>query len=320
MKTTVLGRRTLGRTGLQATIVGLGSGGFSRLGAGQNKGDDNAVRVVRAALDAGINLIDTAEAYGTEEVIGSVLQEVGRQRDGLILSTKVSYKTQKRLKTAAEIEAALDASLKRLHTDCVDIYHVHGITIDDYAAVVESTLPVLLRMREKGKLRFIGITEYFGGDTRHAALVRAVEDDYWDVMMVGFNLLNTTAREMLFKTTQAKGIGVLCMFAVRQALISLERLGTYLNLHVRDKGLDARVLQALPLVRHLLESGQCASLTEAAYRYCRYEPGIDCVLAGTGSEEHLRQNIADIQKPLLPADFIAQIEPLFAGLAELSGQ
>jgi L-galactose dehydrogenase len=174
---------TLGRTGLHATILGLGSGGFSRLGAGQNKGDENAARVVHVALDSGLNFIDTAEAYDTEAMIGAAL---GKARPAdLILSTKLSYRTQERLKTPAEVEASLDASLRHLGVECIDLYHVHGVHVDHYQAVVADILPVLWRMREKGKLRFIGITEAFGGDTDHATLRRAVQDDYWDVMMVG---------------------------------------------------------------------------------------------------------------------------------------
>ena len=309
---------TLGRTGLRVTAIGLGSGGFSRLGAGQNKGDANAAQVVRAALDAGINFIDTAEAYGTEAVIGSALQQA-RPHD-LVLSTKLSYRAHDRMKTPAEVEASLDASLSKLHVDCIDIYHVHGVRAADYPEVVASIVPTLQRLREKGKLRFIGITEVFGSDTDHSTLQRAVNDDCWDVMMVGFNLLNPSARERVFAATQPKGIGTLCMFAVRQALISLDRLESYLQLHVKDRGVDARVLQAVPLLRGLLESGACGSLTEAAYRYCRHEPGLDCLLVGTGSEEHLRQNVIDAQKPPLPADFLASFEPLFAGITAMSGQ
>ncbi len=309
---------TLGRTGLQATFMGLGSGGFSRLGAGQNKGDDNAARVVHAALDAGVNFIDTAEVYGTEAAIGVAL---GRQRPSdLILSTKLSYRTQERMKTAQEIEASLDASLERLGTECVDIYHVHGVRAEYYDAVVADVVPVLWRMREKGKLRFIGITEAFGSDSDHAMLRRAAQDDCWDVMMVGFNMLNTSARQMLLGATRAKGIGTLCMFAVRQALISVDKLESYLRMQVHDKGVDARVLGALPILRDLLASGACQSLTEAAYRYCRYEPGLDVILVGTGSADHFRQNVVDIQQPALPTAFITAIEPVFNGITSLSGQ
>jgi aryl-alcohol dehydrogenase-like predicted oxidoreductase len=311
-------KKILGRTNLSATMLGLGSGGFSRLGAGQNKGDENSQQVVSAALDAGVNLIDTAEGYDTEAAIGNAIRHVDRSQ--LILSTKLTYKTDGRLKTPAEVRASLEASLRRLQTDHVDIYHVHGVKLEDYPAVVNNILPVMQRMRAEGKLRFIGITEGFASDTGHKALQRAVQDGYWDVMMVGFNLLNLSARDLLFQATRAKGIGVLCMFAVRQALVSLPDLESFLQKKMSAHELDAQVLQAASLLRGLIESGQCGSLTEAAYRFCANEPGIDCVLSGTGSAEHLQQNIVDIQKPPLTAEFLARYKPLFAGVTVLSGQ
>ncbi len=311
-------QKILGKTDLHTTVLGLGGGGFSRLGTGQNKGDANAQQVVRAALDAGVNHIDSAEAYGTEEAIGNALRDGERSR--LILSTKLSYQSVGRLKTPAEVRASMEGSLRRLQTDYVDIYHVHGVKAGDYTLIVEHILPILQRMREEGKLRFIGITESFSTDTDHQTLRLAIQDDYWDVVMAGFNLLNLSARDMLFQTTLAKGIGMQCIFAVRQALVSLDRLQGYLQRQVDGQGVDRRVLQAIPLLRELLDSGQCDSLTEVAYRFCAHEPGAGCVLSGTGSVEHLRQNIADIQKPPLPDDFLKRYEPLFAGITALSGQ
>lgn len=309
---------TLGKTGLRPTRIGLGSGGFSKLGMGQHKGDANAMQVVRAALDAGVNFIDTAEGYGTEAAVGEVIRHY--ERSQLILSTKLSYKADGRIKTPAEIEASLRASLQRLHTSYVDIYHVHGVNAADYPAVMEQVLPTLQRMQTLGLLRFIGITEGFASDTAHRALTLAVQDDCWDVMMVGFNVLNHTARERVLRTTQAKGIGTLCMFAVRQALISVDRLDAYLQQQTRERGVDARVLQAVPVLRELIAAGECTSLTEAAYRYCRHEPGLDCILVGTGSVEHLRQNVVDALKPPLPQEAVARIEHLFEGVDALSGQ
>jgi len=138
--------------------------------------------------------------------------------------------------------------------------------------------------------------------------------------MIGFNLLNTSARERVLRHTRAKGIGTLCMFAVRQALTNPEQLEAYLRQQVQKGHAGERVLRAVPLVRGLLSGGECASLTEVAYRFCCDEPGIDCVLSGTGSAEHLRQNVAAIQGPSLPMHFVAQFDALFDGLATLSGQ
>jgi aryl-alcohol dehydrogenase-like predicted oxidoreductase len=310
--------RSLGKTGLRVTAIGLGGGGFSRLGIGQDHGAQNAEAVTRAALDAGVNLIDTAEAYGTESAIGNAIGVVAR--DSLILSTKLSYKVDGQIKTAGQIEASLDASLKRLRTDHVDIYYVHGATAQDYAAIVGTVAPALMRMRDKGKLRHIGITEAFSHDTSHRALQLAVQDDCWEVMMVGFNLLNTSARAHVFNATQAKGIGAVCMFAVRQALIDLARLDEYLRRKIAEGAVSEAAIQSVSLARALLEQGAAGSLTEAAYRYCLREPGIDCVLTGTRSTEHLLRNLAAAHRGPLPGEFIAGVEALFAGVATLSGQ
>ncbi len=310
--------RLLGNTGLRVTAIGLGGGGFSRLGIGRDNGTQNAEVVTRAALNAGINLIDTAEAYGTESAIGNVISQVAR--DNLVLSTKLSYKIDGQIKTAGQIEASLDASLKRLRTDHVDIYYVHGATAQDYAAIVNSVAPALQQMRDKGKLRHIGITEAFSQDTGHAALQLAVQDDCWEVMMVGFNLLNSSARAHVLDATRAKGIGTVCMFAVRQALIDIARLEEYLRRKITEGAVSAAAIQSVSLARDLLEKGAAGSLTEAAYRYCLHEPGIDCVLTGTSSSAHLLRNLAAAQRGPLPGEFIAGIERVFAGVATLSGQ
>ena len=310
--------RSLGRTDLRVTAIGLGGGGFSRLGIGRGYGAQNAEAVARAALDAGINLIDTAEAYGTESAIGNTISRV--PRDSLVLSTKLSYKVDGHIKTAGQIEASLDASLKRLRTDYVDIYHVHGAMAQDYAAIVDSVAPALQRMRDKGKLRHIGITEAFSHDTSHRALQLAVQDDCWDVMMVGFNLLNSSARTSVFAATRAKGIGTLCMFAVRQALIDITHLEEYLRRQIAEGAVSEAAIHSVSLARDLLEKGAAGSLTEAAYRYCLHEPGIDCVLSGTSSTEHLLRNLATAQHSPLPGEFTSAVEALFAGIATLSGQ
>jgi aryl-alcohol dehydrogenase-like predicted oxidoreductase len=80
---------TLGRTGLEASVMGLGGGGHSRLGSAVGKTEDESISIVRQAIDAGINFIDTAEAYGTEPIVGRALK--GLDRDKIILSTKKMF-------------------------------------------------------------------------------------------------------------------------------------------------------------------------------------------------------------------------------------
>ena len=186
----------LGRTGLSVSVMGLGCGGQSRLGLATGKTEAEAVALVRKAVDLGINFIDTAEAYGTEGVVGQGIE--GTPRESIILSTKVSPRQEGKLATAAQIKARVDGCLRRLQTDCVDILHLHGVAAEDYAYIREELVPALLELREEGKIRFVGITEAFIPDPQHRMLAQALKDDCWDVMMVGFNLLNQSARERVF--------------------------------------------------------------------------------------------------------------------------
>jgi len=213
---------TLGRTGLSVSVMGLGCGGHSRLGMSQDKGEANAIAVVRRALDMGVNFIDTAAAYRTEEVVGNALRAGATPRSSVVLSTKVSPERggggESVLRTASEIREAAEGCLRRLQTDYVDVLHLHGVSADEYDYCAAELVPALVGLREAGKVRFLGITEAFASDPQHRMLSRAVQDDCWDVIMVGFNLLNQSARERVLAVTQSKNIGVLDMFAVRRAL------------------------------------------------------------------------------------------------------
>ena len=122
---------TLGRTNLTVSVAGLGSGGHSRLGLRTGGGEDMAVRIVHAAMAEGVNFIDTAQAYGTEDVVGKAVE--GR-RDQVALSTKVEIIKPGAVRTSEDFisgdvfVANFEESLKRLRTDYVDIVHLHGIT------------------------------------------------------------------------------------------------------------------------------------------------------------------------------------------------
>ncbi|MBF2097351.1 MAG: aldo/keto reductase, partial [Gloeomargaritaceae cyanobacterium C42_A2020_066] len=146
----------LGRTGLRVSVMGLGCGGFSRLGLGTGKTHRQAAGLVRSALALGINLIDTAEAYGTETVVGRALR--GVPRESVILSTKKVVDHRRRILTPQDLIASLDRNLQRLGTDYIDIYHLHGVKPDCYAAVADALVPTLETLREAGKIRFLGIT------------------------------------------------------------------------------------------------------------------------------------------------------------------
>ncbi len=307
---------SLGRTGLRVSVMGLGCGGHSRLGQSYGNTEQQSAEVVRRALDLGVNFFDTAEAYGTEEILGKGLQ--GSRRDQVVISTKRSMWGDDGLKAEA-IAPALEESLRRLGTDYVDVYHLHGLSAQHYDQAADELVPELMRLRDQGKLRFIGLTEAFASDPGHEMFGRALRDDCWDVIMVGFNILNQSARERVLAATQEKNIGVLIMFAVRKALSGREALREVLA-DLRDRGrVDPELVRDERALDFVLHEGGATSLQDAAYRFCRYERGVHVVLSGTGKVAHLEANAESLSRPPLPPEAVEQLRQMFAGVDDVSG-
>ncbi len=308
----------LGRTDAEVSVAGLGCGGASRLGMARGASAEEAAKVVSRALDLGVTFIDTARAYGTEEAVGLGMPANGR-RDALFLSTKVSPARGERVLTADELGESLDQSLKRLGTDHVDVFHLHGLALDHYDRAVEILVPELKRQQAAGKIRFLGVTEGFGRDTGHAMLRRALPDDHFDVVMTGFNLLNPSARARVFPETRKHDVGTLVMFAVRRSLSDPAALREAVARLVANGEVEAAALNADDPLGFLRPYAASGALTEIAYRFCRHEPGAEVILTGTGDISHLEANLAAIQGPPLPPEARERLDHLFGAVDSLSG-
>ena len=310
--------KILGRTGLNVSVAGLGCGGHSRLGQTKGNSEKQSVAVVSAALDLGINFIDTAAAYGTEKIVGAALK--GR-REKVIISTKTGIiswaEPNAKPYSGAQVLAHLDKSLTRLGTDYVDLYNLHGIVAAQLDYVAAEIVPALIKAREQGKLLFLGITEHFGADTSHKMLSAAIPTGVWDVVMVGFNLLNPSARRNVLRLSQAHNVGVQDMFAVRRALSSPEGLNEALDAIDKAGQLDRSKLDTNDPLGFLKEDS--GGIVDAAYRFCRHEPGIHVVLTGTGNIEHLKENVASINRGPLPSKMLSKLEDVFGQVDSVSG-
>jgi L-galactose dehydrogenase len=306
----------LGRTGLEVSVAGLGCGGHSRLGQATGATEEESVQLVRRALELGVTYVDTARSYGTEEIVGRAL--VGR-RDEVVLSTKAHPETREGPLSAAALRESVQLSLRRLETDYIDVFHLHGVGESTYRHSVEELVPEMERLRDEGAVRFVALSERFGGDPAHAMLQHALLDDCWDVVMVGFNVLNPSARTKVLTLTRGKNIGVEVMFAVRRALSHPDELRRVVHRLVEEGFIAADELDPEDPLAFLIHEDGARSVVEAAYRFARHEPGCHVVLTGTGNADHLDENIASINSPPLPPMDSERLRRLFGHLDHLSG-
>jgi L-galactose dehydrogenase len=312
-------RRTLGRSGLQVSSLGLGTGGRSRIGMRHGATATEAADVVRRALELGVTYIDTAPAYGTEEAVGLGIRSV--PRDQVTLSTKFRHidDDQGGFRDAESLRRSVTRSLSVLGVDHVDILFLHGVLPDEYPYCSQELLPEMLRLREEGLVRALGVSESFANDPRHEMQHEALEDGAWDVFMTGFNLLNPSARS-LFEAATQRGVGTVVMHAARWMLTSTDRLRCHLEGLATEQTDRQRERFDAALERLRIPDVQ-AAFPGLAYRYCLSATGVGSVLVGTGDAAHLHANVTAAGTSPDPADdpVLAELEGLLEGTTEGSG-
>jgi aryl-alcohol dehydrogenase-like predicted oxidoreductase len=121
---------TLGRTELKVSVAGLGCGGFSRLGLSTGGTEASAIAIIHAAIDHGVNLLDTAAPYGTEDVVGKAIRTV--PRDKVVIATKSSVFRDGERWAPERVVASLDNSLRELGIDCIDVFQLHAVPPSGY--------------------------------------------------------------------------------------------------------------------------------------------------------------------------------------------
>ena len=304
---------TLGNTGLKVSVAGLGCGGNSRIGLGAGLSEAQSIALVREALDLGVNFLDTAIAYETEGLVGKAIE--GRPRDSVVISTKshINRLDGTRPMSAADVIANLDTSLRNLDTDYIDIFNLHGLLPAAYDRAMDEIVPALLREKEKGKFRHLGVTETGPRDPQHSMLLRAVEEPVWEVFMLAYHMMHQNARADVLPKTREHGVGTLCMFAVRNIFSQPEVLERTMAELAAEGHVSASLAGSDPLGFLVHEAG-AESVVDAAYRFARHTPGIDVVLFGTGSVAHLRANVASLLRPPLPAADAQRLHELFGRL------
>ena len=299
----------LGETGLTVSVAGLGCGGGSRLGMNRGLSTAESVALVRTAMDLGVNYLDTAAVYGTEGIVGEAIESVPREE--IFVATKATIRKGMELLPVEDVLASLDNSLRTLGTEYVDVFQFHAVPPALYDRIREEYAPALLREKEKGKLRHLGLTETPPNDPAGEMLIKASRDPVWEVIMLGFHMMHQVARRNCFPGTIENGIGTVLMFVVRSIFSIPGRLEETMASLAADGKVPDWLAEGEGPLDFLIHEGGAESVIDAAYRYARHEPGTDVILFGTGVEEHLRTNLASILKPPLPAEDVAKLNELF---------
>jgi aryl-alcohol dehydrogenase-like predicted oxidoreductase len=309
--------RTLGRTGLDVSLMSYGSGGPSRLGQGTGLSDTEQEALVRRCIDLGVNLIDSSANYGrSEEILGRCLRDV--PRDAYYMATKWSPRADGVVKTDPEdLPRSVDESLRRLGIDVIDVMQFHGVTPDIYDEVVDRHFGTMRRLQEAGKIRYVGITEMFFQDADHSMLTRALTEhpDHWDTVMLKYGILNQYAAKETLPLAERHNVGVMNMASVRVKLTRAEELEA-LMLEWAERGLiSADALDAENPLAWLVD-GPVDSVISAGYRFAADHPAISTVITGTSRIPNLETNHAALADPTLPDAAKERLRELFGELAE----
>lgn len=297
--------RELGRTGLSISILGYGA---SPLGGVFHEIDEaEGIRTVHTALDLGVNFIDVSPYYGltrAEMVLGRALKTV--PRDSYVLATKVGRYGESEFDfSAARVTEGVDESLGRLGVDRIDLLQCHDIEYGSLEQVVEETLPALRRLRDQGKIRFIGITGY-----PLSIFTRVLDQAEVDTILTYCRFsLNDTSLLGLLPYLEEKQVGVINASPLSMGLLTDRGPPAW---HPAPEPLRRACARAAAWCR---ERGE--NISRLALQFCLSEERIATTLAGTASPEHLRQNVEWAGSPPDP-DLLAGVREILAPVKDMT--
>ena len=326
--------RVYGRTGMKLSVLGFGCGAVGGLMVRGDPRDQE--RAIARALDVGVNYFDTAVQYGngeSEKNLGRILQTL--KPANVVVGTKVRLPSAAFGRIGEAVTKSLEESLVRLRRDGVDIFHLHNAIAENgggealsVGQVLDEVVPAFERLREAGKIRFLGLTAV--GDT--AALRQVINSHRFDSAQVVYNMLNPSAAATLpanypaqdygrlFDHTAAAGTGVIAIRVLAGGALSgsADRhpiaspppapIGSAMSYQADV----ARARRLMPLV----VEGFAASLTEAATRFAIANQAVGTILVGMATPQQFEDAFAAVEKgPLPPAalERLAALRQDFAG-------
>ncbi len=292
--------RSLGRTGLQVPILSFGA---SSLGQEfRSVTLDEALGSVKAALECGLNLIDTSPFYGrgmSEVLLGVALKSI--PRDDYLLCTKLGrYSLEHFDFSAKRVAESVDVSLHRLGTNHLDIILCHDIEFVPLQQIVDETLPALRKAREQGKVRFIGFSGY------PQKIFRFICDQADVDCVLNYNqytLQNTRFAEETIPCLKARGIGVMNAGPFSARLLTDAPLPHWLK---EPEAVKAAAREAADLCR-----ARGSSIAKVALQFSLANPDIATTVAGSANPANVREWARWAAEPL-DEELVRDVQAVFA--------
>jgi len=284
--------RKLGRTDIEVSVVAMGCWAIAGGHTWGPQDEADSIATVHAALDAGVNFFETAEGYGkgySEEVLGRALK--GRRHEAVV-ATKVSRSNL----APDDLIKACEGSLRRLQTDVIDLYQIHWPSRE---VPISETFPVLEKLREQGKVRAIGVSNFGVGDLADLLAVGHCQTD-----QLPYSLLWRAIEHEILPKCIEEDIGILCYSPLMQGLLTGKYAspddvpdGRARSRHFsKDRprvrhgefGCEAETFAAIERIRQISASvGE--SMAKVSVAWLLAQPGVNAVLAGARKPDQIRE-------------------------------
>lgn len=307
--------RALGKTGLQVSEIGYGAWGIGKamwIGAD----DEESLRSLRAAREAGVNFYDTALAYGDGHSEQLIARAFGNSSD-VVIASKVppkdltwGVKPGSPLRNTFPREhvlSSLERTLKNLDRDAVDVYQFHT-WIDDWVSENE-WLQTVRQVKESGKARFIGISVQ---NHQPANVIKALETGLVDTVQVIYNLFDQSPEDELFPYCQKNGIGVIVRVPFDEGSLTGKLTpdtkfadSDFRNIYFKDDRKQQVWDRVQAIVRDVGIS--LDELPSLALRFCLSHPAVSTVIPGMRSVSHVAANTATSDAGPLPPDILQKL-------------
>ncbi|PLS15374.1 oxidoreductase [Bacillus sp. M6-12] len=294
-------KRRLGNSELLVSEMGLGC-----MSLGSD--DEKAIRIIHAALDEGITYFDTADLYDfgkNEEIVGKALKHC---RDKVVISTKAGNRWNEQKDgwswepSKKHIKAAVKDSLKRLDIDYIDLYQLHGGTIDD---PIDETIEAFEELVKEGHVRYYGISSI-----RPNVIKEYLRRSSIVSIMMQYSLLDRRPEEWM-RLIEENNVSIIARGPLAKGLLS-DKMLDKASSSIKENGyLDYSFWDLQRVLPKVVEKLPSRSMNEIAVRYALASSAVGAIIPGASSLEQLRENVKAVKSPPLDEEELLILKDIF---------